>query len=258
MTKVTQENDSRRVPEISDRLAARERPGGWPIMHKSWDKLLFLHWEMPVEVIRALIPKPLVIDTFEGKAWISITPLTIYDVRPVLVPPVPYLSWLHELNVRSYVHYDGVPGVWFFSLDANNLPAVFGARLFFKLPYFSADISLETDGNDVVFKSFRSASGARLTVKWTIGDPLPPAEAGTLDFFLVERYSLYTADEHSSYRCRIHHQPWLLQKTERWSDFESNMAEANGLPTPDGPPLIHCGGPVDVDVWPLEKIVDRK
>jgi uncharacterized protein YqjF (DUF2071 family) len=41
-------------------------------------------------------------------------------VRPVFLPPLPYLSESHELNFRTYVHLDGMSGVWFFSLDANN------------------------------------------------------------------------------------------------------------------------------------------
>jgi uncharacterized protein len=219
--------------------------------------LLFLHWEVSVDDLRALIPEPLAIDTFEGKAWLSITPLTIFDARPVLIPPVPYLSWLHELNVRTYVHYDGVPGVWFFSLDANNRPAVIGARLFFKLPYFSADISMDTEGNKVKFRSKRSDASARFRADWKIGAPAPSAEPGTLDFFLIERYSLYTADDLSIYRCRIHHKPWPLQEPEGLSNLESTMAEAAGLPALVRKPLIHCGGPVDVDVWPLEGVADR-
>src|SRR5215208_5984323 len=119
-----------------DRLSVRSRPTGWPIMHQTWDKLLFLHWPLPPESLRALIPTRLVLDTFEGNAWVALTPFTMWGIRPTLLPPVPWLSASHELNVRTYVHLDGVPGVWFFSLDASNLLAVLGARLGFHLPYF--------------------------------------------------------------------------------------------------------------------------
>lgn len=244
-------------PTTDDRLAARQRPNGWPIMYQSWDKLLFLHWEIPFDDLRRLIPAPLEIDTFNGQAWLTISPLTIYDVRPPLVPPVPYLSWLHELNVRSYVYYDGVPGVWFFSLDANNISAVMGARLLFSLPYFSSDIDMSIDVDEVKFSSTRSAGAAKFQTEWQIGPSLPSAEPGSLDFFLVERYALYTSDDSSVYRCSIHHRPWPLQKAERFSGFESSMAAAAGLPEPTGQPLLHCGGPVDVEVWPIEKVSDR-
>ena len=100
---------------------------GTPIMHQTWDKLLFLHWAFPESVLRPHVPAPLQIDTFEGRAWVGVTPFTMRNVRPEGLPAVPFLSDAHELNVRTYVHYDGVPGVWFFSLDASNPLAVLGA-----------------------------------------------------------------------------------------------------------------------------------
>jgi uncharacterized protein len=141
---------------LDQRIAASEKPEGWNIMHQNWDRLLFLHWKVPYDVLRSLVPEPLEIDVYENDAFVSITPLTIWDLRPVLVPAVPYLSQLHELNVRTYVHYDGVPGVWFFSLDANNCLAVAGARTFFSLPYVYADITMCVDGNETDFRSERS------------------------------------------------------------------------------------------------------
>jgi len=112
-------------------------------MYQSWGKLLFLHWPVTAESLRPLIPKPLVLDTFDGTAWIGITPFTMWDVRPVFLPSLPFLSESHELNVRTYVYLDGIPGIWVFSLDANNTIAVWGARLAFHLPYFNARMSLE-------------------------------------------------------------------------------------------------------------------
>src|SRR5690606_18559881 len=96
---------------IEDRLKARQMPEGMSVMHQDWHKLLFLHWEISPDAIRKLIPEKLSIDTFNGKAWISVTPLTITNLRPPYLPAVPYMSWLYELNVRTYVHIDGVPGV---------------------------------------------------------------------------------------------------------------------------------------------------
>src|SRR5918994_636722 len=117
-----------------ERASARARPPGPPIMYQSWGDLLFVHWPVPAESIRPSIPEPLAVDTHEGVAWIGITPFTMWGVRPVFAPALPFLSESHELNVRTYVHLDGVPGVWFFSLDANNPLAVLGARLPFPLP----------------------------------------------------------------------------------------------------------------------------
>ena len=232
------------------------------IVYELLDEVVHLDWfpgcdEMTGAGGTAARFREQLLDTFEGLARFSITPLTIYDVRPAFLPAVPYFSWLHELNVRTYVHFEGVPGVWFFSLDANNLAAVLGARFFFELPYYSANIILEANDDRVTFKSARSDRKARFAAEWEIGKSLPPAVPGSLDFFLVERYSLYTADDLNIYRCRIHHKPWPLQETRGFSNYHSTMAEIAGLPTPAEDPMLHCGGPVNVDVWPLEKIADR-
>ena len=245
------------TPNVSERLLARERPGGSPVMYQSWGDLLFMHWRVPADSLRRLIPERLEVDTFEGEAWVGVTPFTLWGVRPVLLPALPFVSEFHEVNVRTYVHLDGVPGVWFFSLDANSTVAVTGARALFQLPYFYADITREHDGETTVFMSSRqgdAAPHASFGATWRAGDPLPEAEPGTLDFFLVERYCLYTADAAGAlYRARIHHRPWPLRRA-RVETYRSTMVEAAGLGSPAGAPVLHHGGPVDVEVWPLEKV----
>ena len=240
---------------LEQRLAARERPDGSPIMYQSWGKLLFMHWQVPIGAIRKLIPERLEIDTYEGAAWVAITPFTVWEARPVYTPPMPWISHFHEINVRTYVHYDGVPGVWFFSLDANSTVAVTGARTVFGLPYFRADITLEDKDGTIDYASQRTGgdSEAEFQARWHIGDGRPSAEPGTLEFFLIERYALYTAPDDKFYRCRIHHEPWPLQQV-RLESYRSTMLEGDGLPSPAGEPLLHHGGPVHVEVWPLEEL----
>ncbi len=165
------------------------------------------------------------------------------------------MSNFHEINVRTYVFLNGVPGVWFFSLDANSLVAVKAARAFFHLPYHKASISLEQQGQRIAYTSARDEEGspAEFSAVWEIGQPLPPAEPGSLEFFLIERYCLYSSDQDKLYRCRIHHQPWPLQRASL-STFQSSLIEAASLPTPTGQPLLHCAGPVNVEVWKLEEL----
>ncbi len=240
-----------------DRLSVRVPPSGWPIMYQHWGRLLFLHWAVPAESLRPLIPDPLVIDTFDGAAWIGITPFTMWGMRPVILPPVPFLSESHELNVRTYVHLDGVPGIWFFSLDASNPVAALGARLTLHLPYFNARMSLEQRDHTIQFISRRTrphAAPAEFEAVWTVGNRLPPSEPGSLQFFLTERYALYSARNGALYRARISHRPWPLHEAQLVS-FRSNMIEAQGLPSPEGAPLLHQqGDPLKVGVWPRVRI----
>ena len=243
-----------REPHLPDRVAARRRPNGWPLMYQAWGKVLFMHWKIDVEVLRPLIPEQLGIDTFQGSAYIAITPLTLWNVRPAFVPPLPWLSSFHELNVRTYVYYDGVPGVWFFSLDANRTLPVLGARTFFHLPYFDASIDLATSRDTHTFDHSRTTDeGARFEAEWTpVGEEFRTTP-GSLEFFLIERYCLYTSHEDEIYRCRINHEAWPLHlaKLHSWS---GTILEADGIATPASDPIAHAGGPVHVDVWPLNRL----
>src|ERR671920_883834 len=241
----------------SDRLLVRIRPPGRPVMYQNWGSLPFLHWPLPAEALRPLIPKPLALDTFDGAAWIGITPFTMWGMRAAFLPPIPVLSEPHELNVRTYVHLDGVPGIWFFSLDASNAIAALGARLTFHLPYFNARMSLEQRERTIYFTSKRThpqAAPAEFEAVWTVGKRLPRCGPGSLEFFLTERYCLYSARGDTLYRAQIFHRPWPLHGAHLAS-FHSTMIEAQGLPSPMGDPLLHQQGePLRARVWPLTRV----
>ncbi|HWB01051.1 MAG TPA: DUF2071 domain-containing protein [Pirellulales bacterium] len=240
-----------------DRLSICQRPAGWPVMHQTWSKLLFLHWHLHAEALRSLVPQSLEIDTFEGKAWVSIAPFVMTGIRPPLLPAVPAISDSYELNVRTYVHYEGVPGIWFLSLDASNPLAVVGARATYHLPYFRAQMSLAENGDAIHYRSTRvdaHAPPAEFDAAWTLGAALPAAEPGSLEFFLTERYCLYTQHRRRLYRARIHHDPWPLRRAVL-AGMKSTMLEAHGIAMPDHAPLLHAQAEaLNVEVWPLKAV----
>ena len=82
---------------------------------------------------------------------------------------------------------------------------------------------------------------------------LPFSHPGSLEFFLTERYCLYSAHKQKLYRSRIFHEPWPLRKAEL-SECDSTMVESHGLPTPEGEPLLHYAEEISVDIWPLEEV----
>jgi uncharacterized protein len=47
-----------------------------------------MRWRMPAEALQRHIPERLSIDTFDGKAWVGLTPFTIWDARPVFMTPL--------------------------------------------------------------------------------------------------------------------------------------------------------------------------
>jgi uncharacterized protein YqjF (DUF2071 family) len=244
----------RKVLDV-DRLAVRHRPHGQPVMHQEWGKLLFMHWRINPNVIRPHIPKALEIDTYGDSAWIGITPFTMWDIRgvPPYMPPIPGLDSMEELNVRTYVHYNGVPGVWFFSLDANSSAAVLAASTFYHLPYYSADISLHGKRKIKYRLKRKDDPPAQFKASWSIGDALPKAQPGSREFFLTERYLLYSEFEGELFKARIFHEPWQLYKAEL-SEFGSTMLEAKGIPQPKTQPILHYAEQISVDIWMLESI----
>ena len=64
-------------------------------MNQHWGKLLFMHWPVPADLLRPLIPEPLAVDTYDGLAWIGVTPFAMWGVRPAFTPPLPLLSESH-------------------------------------------------------------------------------------------------------------------------------------------------------------------
>jgi uncharacterized protein YqjF (DUF2071 family) len=246
----------RNVTDV-DRLAARHKPDGQPVMHQDWGKLLFMHWRINENLLRPQVPSSLGIDTYGDSAWIGITPFTMSDIRafPPFVPPVPGLDSMHELNVRTYVHHRGVPGVWFFSLDANSRAAVLGARAFFHLPYYNADIEMQGKTSIKYRLKRRDDPPAQFKADWKVGDALPQSQPGSREFFLTERYILYTQFEGELYRARIHHEPWQLYKADL-INFGSTMLEATEITQPKTQPILHHAEQVSVDIWALESVHD--
>ncbi len=226
-------------------------------MYQRWSELAFLHWRFPPDAIRPLLPPGIELDTFEGEAYVGLVPFTMSGVRPVWSPPFTPLSNFHETNVRTYVHSRGTnPGVWFFSLDAANVPAVRIARTLWKLPYYFARMRMKTAGGEIEYHSERlwpAPVPAFCSVRIRPVGPVTPAAVGTLEHFLAERYILYAYARSRLYVGRVHHTPYPLQSAELLSLDETLLKAAN-LVRPDAAPLVHYASGVDVRVFPLRPI----
>ncbi len=146
--------------------------GPW-IMVQIWHDLLFAHWPLPPQVMRQHVPSELPLDIFEGQAWSGVVPFHMSNVRPRWVPPMPGFSRFPELNVRTYVTMQNKPGIYFFSLDAGSLAAVWAARAFFHLPYFHAEIAVHVAGHKITYESRRTRGEAELMASYR---PMRPVQ----------------------------------------------------------------------------------
>jgi len=218
-------------------------------MRQSWHDLLFAHWPASRENLRGLVPEFLSLDTFDGEAWVGVTPFHLSDVAPRGVPAIPWVSAFNEINVRTYVTYQGIPGVYFFSLDANTALGVAGARTLFHLPYFTATIDIAEAKDGFSYRSSRDGGEAEFDGRYAPSGAAFTASPGSLEFFLTERYALYTMDaSHRAYRVDIDHEPWTLRPAV--AEIAVNtMAEAARIRLVASAPLLHYAHRQDVATW---------
>lgn len=231
--------------------------GPW-LMAQRWTDLLFAHWPIDASLLRALVPSPLPLDTFDGTGWLSIASFYLSHLRPRYLPALPWLSEFPELNVRTYVSLGGKPGVYFFSLDAGSAIAVAGARAAYHLPYFTARMSTSRgESGTVTYLSHRTdrrGKPADFAARYRPIGPVEPSATGTLDHWLTERYCLYATDAaRHVYRAEIHHHPWPLQAVE--AEIETNtMAAAAGIKLPSVAPRLAFASLLDVVVWAPSRV----
>jgi uncharacterized protein YqjF (DUF2071 family) len=224
-------------------------------MTQTWHDLLFAHWPLDPGVLARKLPVELPLDLFDDRAWIGVIPFHMTNVVPRGVPSLPMVSAFAELNVRTYVTLDGKPGVYFFSLDAASTLAVIGARTVFHLPYFRAAMAVHTGTKRVTYRSVRrSATNAQFAATYEPAGAVAPAPPGTLEYFLTERYCLYTTTRRGEpRRVEIHHKPWPLQPADAQIAVNT-MTTAAGIALPAVAPLLHFAKRLDVLAWGLEGV----
>lgn len=223
------------------------------VMHQRWEELLFLHWAVDRDAIQQTLPPGLHCDTFAGTGWLAIVPFAMRDVRPAMLPAVGPVSNFLELNVRTYVHDEhGIPGVWFYSLDCNQPFAVWIARNFFRLPYRHATMSASFAGT-TDYACRRRGAPAEARYRWSPAGTTRVAAPGTLEFFLLERYFLYTARGGRLLRGQVAHGPYEYGDAQL-EEFSTLPAEQAGFARLAAKPQHICRSPgVDVRIFGLER-----
>jgi uncharacterized protein YqjF (DUF2071 family) len=243
-------------PDDIDRVAPTRRPELRPSGTQRWRDLLFVHWSVPAEALRPLVPAALALDTFEGRCWVGIVPFAMRRIRSAWMPRAVGLDFL-ETNLRTYVHHEGRPGVYFFSLEASSWLAVKVARAMWKLPYFHARMSTSREGDVTQYETVRRSDGAHLSVRHRVGEALGPSPVGTFEHFLLERYLLFSLRGEQLLEGQVHHTPYPAHRAEVL-ELDEGLFEAAGLPPARGlPEVAHYAPGVDVEVfgpWPARSV----
>jgi hypothetical protein len=240
------------TPTTAQRLAPRDRPSGLPVLHMRWDALLFLHWRVEPAEIQRTLPDGLTVDTHEDAAWLGVVPFFMRRVHPTGLPCVPWLSDFLELNVRTYV-FDrhGSPGVWFYSLLCDQPVAVELARRFFHLNYRHARLEAPVSGQPYLW---HPPTGPAATFASTAPEAFQTATPGSLEFFLLERYILFSASPRGRiFSGAVHHRPYEFGSVTA-AQWSFAPATAEGFADPGRPPDHSVAArPVQVEAWPIKK-----
>src|SRR5947209_7023092 len=178
------------------------------------------------------------------------------DVRPVGMPALPWLSNFQEMNVRTYVLDDhGVPGIWFYSLDCNQPVAALAARLCLGLPYYYAQMSASRNGA-IDFTSRRRGTSETARYRYRATGENTETVPGTLEFFLLERYFLFSkrTSGNSLIRNQVKHVSYRFREVDL-GEVSTLPAELDHLPQLQPQPDHVCVvDGFDVKVFGTEKV----
>ena len=181
-----------------------------------WRDVLFAHWPATAELATRL-PRGLALDLFDGVPWISVVPFRMTDVHARFAPVLPGFARVSEINLRTYVTCGGRRGIYFFSLDADEPLVVRSARIATGLPYFDARIATSERDGEISYRSERTHRGVvagRFHARYHAEGDTIAAEPGTIEAFLHERYSFFSARRGRLYRADVLHEPWWVRHAE--------------------------------------------
>lgn len=221
----------------------------WPVNVHDWSDISFLHWPVPPEDIEALLPQGLRPLTWEGRAWVGVTPFFI-RVRPLWLPVVPPRWAFPETNVRTYVAGpDGREGIWFLHNEVTALWFVAALRVI-GLPYVRQAMTVDVDDGVATYRSRprRPGGSGGHDVVVRHHEQLQPPHGGPGDLFLTARWGAFHQVGLQLLYTPVDHGPWPLRRAEAERCEVRDLFVAAGLSAPAGPPVVHFSPGVTVRV----------
>ena len=229
-------------------------------MSQMWEDLLFMHYPIDPGVLRNYVPQELELDVYENSGWISIIPFKVTKMRARGIPPLPLVNAFLEINVRTYVKYKDIPGIYFFSLDANHFLYVIGLKTAIGLPYKHAYMVCKQMNNAFQFKSHRlsdKSTSEKIDLTYTRGNVLFETLPGTLDYWLLERYCMYSYLGKYLIRGDIHHDKWKVSKATATTTINTMISFLSTDNCPKIPSLLHYSKRRRVFCYPPKKVGER-
>jgi len=236
------------IKEIISDISHRPFPipkGQWTY-YQEWNKALFLYWTVPFEALRKYVPENLNIDTYNNQSYVSLVAFIMEKIRPRFLPSIHFISNFAEINIRTYIDNNGIKGVYFLNIEADNFLSTFVARQLSGLPYEKANIK-KTD-NQFISKNFKK--NISLDTEF---DAQSCIETKTeLDKWLIERYCLYLDKGNELYRYDIHHKEWQIKSVKlKRLNLKYQIGDIKFTEQPN---LTHYSDGVKVIAWDRQNL----
>lgn len=206
-----------------------------PLFVAAWERVLMIHLEVDAEVLQRDVPYQL--DLYDGRAFVSLVAFTLRGMRPSIGGQLG--AWLfrpiatHEfLNVRTYVRHHDEPGIHFLAEWLSSKLAVWLGPATFGLPYRHGRIRYDHDWQRGVLCGSVTDVRTRLNLEYRAGlesgvtSAFAPCENGTLDEWLMERYTAFNSAGGRRRFFRVWHPPWL-QRTANVELGDVSLLEEN-------------------------------
>ncbi len=187
---------------------------GKPTFLADWVDAVFIHYQVNPAALQECVPfEP---DLFEGSAYVSLVAFFQRRFRPSFAGP--QMSWLGSvfanhafLNFRTYVRYHDEAGIYFIAEWVPNLLATWIGPRMYGFPYRLGRLEYHHDaecgnswGRVDANDSFEYRAEVDSSLEFNSCAP------GSLDEFLMERYTAFTQRGRKQRLFRIWHEPWAL------------------------------------------------
>jgi uncharacterized protein YqjF (DUF2071 family) len=229
-----------------------------PMLLQRWHDVAFLHWRFDPDRITPLLPRGVAIDTYDGAAWVTLTPFAVERSRPPVVPPIPGLSNFVESNVRTYVvGPDGRDGLWFLTLETNSLSTTIAARTALGVPYRWSTMDRRREGNQVTYSSRRRLVEPAPHHRTTVTTSSERLANRPLAAWLTGRWRAWSSAAGRLVVVPVEHEPWPISDAAL-VDHDDTLLRSVGLPEPAGEPVVHAAPGVMARLgWPTVVARDR-
>jgi len=223
-----------------------------------WLDLIFLNYAVEPELLRPFVPSGTVLDSFDGKTYVSLVGFRFCETKLWGKVAVPFHSEFEEANLRFYVRRESDGelrrGVVFIKEIVPKPAIALAARLIYGENYVSLPmnhkISIGEAGIDAEYSWKHNGKWSRIHARASGAGKIPVESS--LEQYITEHYWGYSRQKSGrTIEYRVTHIPWSVRHASE-AQFEGNAAGLYGadfaavLSRPPDSAQIASGSPIEV------------